>query len=316
MKVYLLRHGQTEYNADKRYQGTAGHPAFGQRGAPRCGRADIDPDTVYVSPLQPGRGDGARVLFPGRAARAGARPAGDVLRHFRGAQLRGDGARPRLSRLGGRRLYGPLPGRRDAGLNFPTGPARPLRPLVDEALARGAGNAGRHGARRHPDGGDGAVRLPAPGLLHLVRGQRGRLCAGCGALADAPACWTLRAKRVMRRKREMDIVLAALCGFLMDLALGDPAWMPHPVVGMGKCIAALERGLRRAFPQNAPGRACGGRGAGGRAAAGHAGPCGGRARGCAALRTRRCALRWRPCGAGRRWPCGACGTRAAMCTAR
>lgn len=41
----------------------------------------------------------------------------------------------------------------------------------------------------------------------------------------------------------MDIVLAALCGFLMDLALGDPAWMPHPVVGMGKCIAALERGL-------------------------------------------------------------------------
>ena len=47
----------------------------------------------------------------------------------------------------------------------------------------------------------------------------------------------------------MDIVLAALCGFLMDLALGDPAWMPHPVVGMGKCIAALERGLRRAFPK-------------------------------------------------------------------
>ena len=45
----------------------------------------------------------------------------------------------------------------------------------------------------------------------------------------------------------MDIVLAALCGFLMDLALGDPAWMPHPVVGMGKCIAALERGLRRVF---------------------------------------------------------------------
>ncbi|MBQ1359051.1 cobalamin biosynthesis protein, partial [Ruthenibacterium sp.] len=47
----------------------------------------------------------------------------------------------------------------------------------------------------------------------------------------------------------MDIVLAALCGFLMDLALGDPAWMPHPVVGMGKCIAALERGLRHAFPK-------------------------------------------------------------------
>ena len=30
-------------------------------------------------------------------------------------RLCGDGARPRLSRLGGRRLYGPLPGRREPG---------------------------------------------------------------------------------------------------------------------------------------------------------------------------------------------------------
>ena len=37
----------------------------------------------------------------------------------------------------------------------------------------------------------------------------------------------------------MDIVLAALCGFLMDLALGDPAWMPHPVVGMGMNMTYL-----------------------------------------------------------------------------
>ena len=43
----------------------------------------------------------------------------------------------------------------------------------------------------------------------------------------------------------MDIVLAALCGFLMDLALGDPAWMPHPVVGMGKCIAKCRLRRRR-----------------------------------------------------------------------
>lgn len=51
----------------------------------------------------------------------------------------------------------------------------------------------------------------------------------------------------------MKIVLAALCGFLMDLALGDPAWMPHPVVGMGKCITALERRLRRVFPKTPSG---------------------------------------------------------------
>ena len=39
-----------------------------------------------------------------------------------------------------------------------------------------------------------------------------------------------------------------VCGFCLDLLLGDPAWMPHPVVGMGKCITWLERVLRRVFP--------------------------------------------------------------------
>lgn len=47
----------------------------------------------------------------------------------------------------------------------------------------------------------------------------------------------------------MEILCAAVCGFVLDLLLGDPAWMPHPVVGMGKCISALERILRRVFPK-------------------------------------------------------------------
>ncbi len=47
----------------------------------------------------------------------------------------------------------------------------------------------------------------------------------------------------------MEIICAALCGFVLDQLLGDPAWMPHPVVAMGKCIALLERVLRRAFPK-------------------------------------------------------------------
>ena len=34
----------------------------------------------------------------------------------------------------------------------------------------------------------------------------------------------------------MEIIYAALGGFALDLLLGDPAWMPHPVVGMGRCI--------------------------------------------------------------------------------
>jgi adenosylcobinamide-phosphate synthase len=38
------------------------------------------------------------------------------------------------------------------------------------------------------------------------------------------------------------IVLAAV---LLDLLLGDPRWLPHPVVLIGRLITALEKGLRR-----------------------------------------------------------------------
>ena len=43
----------------------------------------------------------------------------------------------------------------------------------------------------------------------------------------------------------MYVVLAALGGFLLDLLLGDPGWMPHPVVFMGRCISALEKRLKK-----------------------------------------------------------------------
>lgn len=51
----------------------------------------------------------------------------------------------------------------------------------------------------------------------------------------------------------MTVVYAALCGFVIDILLGDPAWMPHPVVFMGRCISALEKSLRRIFPQTSTG---------------------------------------------------------------
>ncbi len=51
----------------------------------------------------------------------------------------------------------------------------------------------------------------------------------------------------------MQIVFAAAGGFVLDLLLGDPAWLPHPVVLMGRCITFLEPRLRRAFPQTCRG---------------------------------------------------------------
>ena len=56
----------------------------------------------------------------------------------------------------------------------------------------------------------------------------------------------------------MRILCAILCGFLLDLLLADPAWMPHPVVWMGKAISLLERGLRALLPKTNRGEFWGG----------------------------------------------------------
>ncbi len=39
----------------------------------------------------------------------------------------------------------------------------------------------------------------------------------------------------------MNLMIAILAGWIADLLLGDPAWLPHPVVGFGKLIAAGEK---------------------------------------------------------------------------
>jgi adenosylcobinamide-phosphate synthase len=39
--------------------------------------------------------------------------------------------------------------------------------------------------------------------------------------------------------------LIILTAILLDLLLGDPRWLPHPVVGIGRMITALEKLLRR-----------------------------------------------------------------------
>ncbi len=38
---------------------------------------------------------------------------------------------------------------------------------------------------------------------------------------------------------------AVVGGFILDLLIGDPRWLPHPVVGMGKVIAGLEKIIRK-----------------------------------------------------------------------
>ena len=56
----------------------------------------------------------------------------------------------------------------------------------------------------------------------------------------------------------MLICWAVLGGFVLDAIFGDPAWLPHPVVLMGKAITALEKRLRAQFPKTPQGELCGG----------------------------------------------------------
>lgn len=62
MKIYLLRHGKTAYNAEHRYQGHRDIP-LSVEGEAELIRADLDPAVVYVSPLRRARRTAER-LFP------------------------------------------------------------------------------------------------------------------------------------------------------------------------------------------------------------------------------------------------------------
>ena len=62
MTVYLLRHGRTAYNEQRRYQGSSDLP-LSPAGAAELRAADFSPELVYVSPLLRAR-QTARILFP------------------------------------------------------------------------------------------------------------------------------------------------------------------------------------------------------------------------------------------------------------
>ena len=62
MLIYLLRHGLTAYNAEKRYQGQRDIP-LSPEGRAQLRQADLRPRTVYITPLCRTR-QTAEVLFP------------------------------------------------------------------------------------------------------------------------------------------------------------------------------------------------------------------------------------------------------------
>lgn len=50
---------------------------------------------------------------------------------------------------------------------------------------------------------------------------------------------------------ELTAIVILAAAFILDLLIGDPRWIPHPVIGMGKAIKKLEAWIRRSFqPEN------------------------------------------------------------------
>lgn len=52
--------------------------------------------------------------------------------------------------------------------------------------------------------------------------------------------------------------IALAAGFLLDLAIGDPRWLYHPVRLIGKLIDRLEKNIRKGFPKTPGGELAGG----------------------------------------------------------
>lgn len=55
-----------------------------------------------------------------------------------------------------------------------------------------------------------------------------------------------------------ELPLVLIAGFVLDILFGDPNWIPHPVVLIGKLISALEKAIRARFPKTESGERKGG----------------------------------------------------------
>lgn len=51
----------------------------------------------------------------------------------------------------------------------------------------------------------------------------------------------------------MRSLAALILGFFLDLLVGDPRWIPHPVVRIGRLTDVMEKAMRRIFPKTVQG---------------------------------------------------------------
>ncbi len=56
----------------------------------------------------------------------------------------------------------------------------------------------------------------------------------------------------------MTAVYALIIGYILDLIIGDPRSIPHPIIFIGNLIAKTEKLMRKVFPKNSDGETMGG----------------------------------------------------------
>lgn len=56
----------------------------------------------------------------------------------------------------------------------------------------------------------------------------------------------------------MMLLFAIIAGFILDLLIGDPRWLPHPICLIGNLISFLEKLLRSVFGKSSRGLLVGG----------------------------------------------------------
>lgn len=56
----------------------------------------------------------------------------------------------------------------------------------------------------------------------------------------------------------MMLLFAIIAGFILDLLIGDPRWLPHPICLIGNLISFLEKLLRSIFGKSSRGLLVGG----------------------------------------------------------
>ena len=180
MLIYLLRHGLTAYNAEKRYQGQRDIPLSPEGRAQLC-RADIQPKTVYITPLCRTR-QTAEVLFP-EADLVEVRDLQEMcFGSFEGRNFIEMEHDPDYLAWVDANCESPCPDGETKAL-FSARVCRAFSALVDKALADGEETLVilAHGGTQMA-----AMERYARGLLSLVRPQRGRLSAGRPRLGRAP----------------------------------------------------------------------------------------------------------------------------------